>query len=344
MQGGAFVANTGSVASMLFNPAGLAKMPGRFTAAIEAGWASETEYLDYFNVNFTTGFQPVQFAGIALQPIPKLTIGAYYARPSNYNIDLGRITFTTVINPDGIAVSDELDSRREHLSLGLTLATSLGDHVTLGGGAEWRRASIQEEFFSMRAEGDAEAVRFSAGAIFRISQWCLGIAAQSKYKATGDISLKNDVPFVLIDVPPGQVGNNQSIYQLSSEKFPFSNEDPATIRFGAVSPYAFGRLRFSADAEFKDFKSDEPIERWQFYGGGTFKLVSGVHLGFGAFTFRKDYSAYIEGPKSETFWTVGATVEISQFRFSGSFMDGDLFSKDFAGQKFANCAIGFVIP
>jgi hypothetical protein len=67
-------------------------------------------------------------------------------------------------------------------------------------------------------------------------------------------------------------------------------------------------------------------------------------LGFGAFTFRKDYSAYIEGPDSETFLTVGGSVELSQFRFSASFMDGDLLTQDFVGQQFIDFAIGFVIP
>jgi hypothetical protein len=41
---------------------------------------------------------------------------------------------------------------------------------------------------------------------------------------------------------------------------------------------------------------------------------------------------------------VGGSVELSQFRFSGSFMDGDLFTQNFAGQRFINFAVSFIVP
>ncbi len=344
MQGGAFVANTGSVTAMLFNPAGLAQMPGRLTATVETAWASETEYLDFFNVDFVVGFQPVQFAGVVLQPNKKFSIGAFYAQPTNYDIQFEPISIRTVEHPEGTGEFLEASLERRQISLGLALATSWGEHFHLGGGVEWRRSSVSDRLSISVAEGHADGVRLSIGTIFQISQWYLGIVAQSKYKATGDASLKDNAPLVRIDVPPEQRGNYELINPASAEEFPFSNEEPAAIRFGVATPYAFGRLRFSADAEYKDFESTVPIERWQFYGGGSVKLTSNFNLGLGAFTFRKDYSAYIEGPDSEIFWTVGGSLEFSQFRFSGSFMDSDLLTEDFVGQQFFNFAIGFVIP
>ncbi len=344
IQGGAFVANTGSVTAMLFNPAGLAQIPGRLTATVETGWASNTEYIRFFNIDITSGFQPVQFAGVALQPWRKLSLGIFYARPTDYNLDVGPLAIVDENEPDGYGEFVDPLINREQTSLGVSLAASFGERLHLGGGMEWRRSSVRERIINARAEGDADAVRFSIGTIFQISQWHLGIVAQSKYKATGDVSLKDNGPLVRIDVPSEQRGNNQLIYSASSEKFPFSNEEPATIRFGVATPYAFGRLRFSTDAEYKDFESTVPIERWQFYGGGSVKLTSNFNLGFGAFTFRKDYSAYIEGPDSETFLTVGGSVELSQFRFSASFMDSDLLTEDFVGQRFINFAVSFVVP
>lgn len=338
MQGGAFVANTGSVTAMLFNPAGLSQMPGRLTAAVETGWASSTEYIRFFNIDITSGFRPVQFAGVAVQPWRKLSLGIFYARPTDYNLDFGRIELVDETTPDGTGQVYEPEMAREQTSLGMSLATSFGEQLYFGGSVEWRRSSIQDELSSINSEGDADAVRFSVGAILQARQWHVGISVQTKYEASGYLKFKSGPAFLRVDPSRG----NNGFLRLSPVKF--SNEDPATIRLGLATPYAFGRLRFNADAEYKDFNNDEPIERWQFYGGGTFKLVSNVHLGFGAFTFRKDYSAYIEGPKSETFWTIGASVEISQLRFSGSFMDGDLLSKDFVGQQFINFAISFVIP
>lgn len=342
LQGGAFVANTGSVTAMLFNPAGLAQMPGRLTATVETGWASNTEYLDFFNIDFATGFQAIQFAGVALQSWRKLTIGAFYARPTDYDLDVGPLAIVDENDPDGYGESVDPLLKREQTSLGVSLAASFGEQLYLGGGMEWRRSSVRERIIDVRAEGDADAVRFSVGAILQVRQWHAGISAQSKYNASGEVTY-GSAPLTRIDVP-SEGRRPQDFYKVDPAKFPFTYQEPITVRFGVTTPYAFGRLRLSADAEYKDFNSTVPIERWQFYSGGAFKLISNVHLGFGAFTFRKDYSAYIDGPDSETFLTVGGSLELSQFRFSASFMDSDLFTKDFVGQKFANFAISFVIP
>jgi hypothetical protein len=233
---------------------------------------------------------------------------------------------------------------REQTSLGMSLAASFGEQLCLGAGVEWRRSSIREEISDIHAEGDADAVRFSLGAILQVRQWHLGISAQSRYKASAEVTYDDSVPLIRTDVP-SEGRRPADFYRVSSARFSFSYHEPITIRFGLATPYVFGRLRFSADAENKDFAStDDPIEPWQFYGGGNLKLTSNVHLGFGAFTFRKDYSAYIEGPDSEVFLTAGGSLEFSQFRFSGSFMDGDLLTENFAGQRFINFAVSFVVP
>ena len=343
MQGGAFVANTGSVTAMLFNPAGLAKMPGRLTATVETGWASETKYLQFFNIDFAAGFQPVQFAGVAFQPWSKLAVGAFYTRPTSYDLEVGTLAITDENDPTGTGEFVDPVLQREQTSVGLNLAAALGEQLYLGGSLEWRRSSVQEEIIRMRAEGDADGVRFSLGAIFQVSQWRFGVAAQSKYEVSGDIALENIAPLVRFEVPPGQRGNN-AFYPVRIDEVPFDYAEPASIRFGVATPHAFGRLSLSADAEYKDYDSTAPIERWQFYGGGNLLLTSNLQMGLGAFTFRKDYSAFIDGPASETFWTVGTVVELAQFRFSGSFMDSALFSQNSAGQQFINFAISYVIP
>ncbi len=337
MQGGAFVANTGSVTAMLFNPAGLAQMPGRLTAAVETGWASRTEYLNFRNVDLVAGFQPVQFAGIAFQPGRKFAVGAFYTRPTNYNLERGRFLSTGENHPDETGEFVEPVSRREQTSLGMAFATAVAKNFSFGGGLEWRRSRFHDQILRLYTKGQAEAVRFSIGAILQIRDWNMGISAQGKYNAAGDGEF---TPISDILDTLGQ----RIRYDPLPLPFQFSIEEPASIRLGIATPYAFDRLRLSADAEYKDFNSEDPIERWQFYGGGMVKLMSNVDLSFGAFTFRKDYSAYIEGPKSEIFWTVGASVEISQFRFSGSFMDGDLLTEGFVGQRFINFAVGFVVP
>lgn len=344
MQGGAFVASTGSVTAMLFNPAGLAQMPGRLTAAVETGWASRTEYIRFFNIDIASGFQPVQFAGVAVRPGQKFSLGIFYARPTDYNVDFGRIELVDETTPDGTGQVYEPEMAREQTSIGMSLAASFNEQLYLGAGMEWRRSSIREEISDIRAAGDADAVRFSAGAILQVRQWHMGFSVQSRYKASAEVTYNAGDSLVRID-GPDEGRRPSDLYKVSSAQFSFASHEPITLRVGIATPDVFGRLRLSADAEYKDFAStDDPIESWQFYGGGNFKLVSNVHLGFGAFTFRKDYSAYIEGPDSETFLTVGGSVELSQFRFSASFMDSDLFTKDFVGQKFANFAIGFVIP
>jgi hypothetical protein len=195
VQGGAFVANTGSVTAMLFNPAGLAQMPGRLMAAVETGWASNTEYIRFFNIDLASGFQPVQFAGVAVHPWRKLSLGIFYARPTDYNLDFGRLEFVDETTPDGTGQVYEPEMTREQTSLGVSLAASFGEQLHLGGGVEWRRSSIQDEISSIRSEGDADAVRFSLGAILKIRQWHLGAAAQTKYKASGNITYKDKAPF-----------------------------------------------------------------------------------------------------------------------------------------------------
>jgi hypothetical protein len=341
MQGGAFVANTGSLASLLFNSAGIAKMSNRVTATVESGWASGTEYLRFFEVNLASNFQSVQFAGIAFQPIRRLSVGAYYAQPSGYDLETEPISITSIDHPDGTGEFLFTSFQRKQTSIGLVLATSLGERFDLGSGVEWRRSNARDELNQIVLEGSAEALRFSVGAILKLWEWQGGISAQTKYKASGDFIAQNSQPIIRVDSPE-QYGNNARL-EVSAEKFPFYNEEPATIRFGLATPMAFGRLRFNADAEYTDFESDVPIERWQFYGGGSLKLAPNLNLGFGAFTFAKDYSAYIEGPDSEIFWTVGASIEWASLRFSANFMDSDLLTKDFVGQQFFNFAIGYAI-
>ncbi len=337
LQGGALVANTGSVTAMLFNPAGLAQMPGRLMATVEAGWVSETKYLRFFNGGLVSGLQPLQFIGVAFQTWHKLSIGAFYARPTHYT-QSESIAF---LNADFENTGEFLKAsfKRYQTSLGLVLAAPLGEQFHLGGGVEWHRSGFRDEINQASAEGDAEAVRFTAGAILRIKDWSAGIAAQTKYKASDDFTFKNNSLLVNIDPDPSAGGFNL----LMPSAFQFSYEEPATIRFGVATPNAFGRLRLNADVEYKDFSSNIPIERWQFYGGGNFQLAPNVHLGFGAFTFAKDHSAYIADPESEIFWSVGGAIALAPFRFSASFMDSDLLTKNFAGQQFLNFAVGYAI-
>jgi hypothetical protein len=345
MQGGAFVATTGSVTSMLFNPAGLAQLPGRFVATVESGWASESDFVSFFDIKIASGFQPVQFAAFAFKPSRNFSLGVYYARPTHYDLDFPRIPILTIDHPEGTGEFIDAASRREQFSLGLSLALPLRERFSLGGGVEWQRASLRDEIWHTVAEGDGDAVRFAIGAILQVNDWNMGIAAQTNSKVSGDVTFEDSEPLVQIDPQVDPVRNNNNARLIARpEQFGFSHEEPATIRFGLATPYVFGRLRLSADAEYKDFNSEYPIERWQFYGGGIFRLASNVDLGFGAFTFAKDYSAYIDGSESETFWTVGVAIELAQFRLSASFMDGDLFTQNFSGQQFVNFAVSFVVP
>lgn len=343
MQGGAFVANSGSLTAMLFNPAGLAQMPGRLTAMVETGWASDTEYLRFFHVDLTAGFQPVQFAAVAYRPGSQITVGAFYVRPARYEIDPGSVGITTEDNPEGTGEFIEPLMKREQTSIGLALATTLGKKFLLGGGLEWRRSSLRENMLNAAGEGDANAVRFSAGAIMQINRWRLGLSAQTNYKASGAVNFAPALPLVLVTIPSDELGNQRPIV-VRAEGFRFSAEEPTTIRLGLTTPDIWGRLRFSADAEYKNFENNAPIKRWQFYSGGAVTLASNLRWSFGAFTFTKDYSAFIEGPHSEVFWTTGGTLELSQLRFSASFMDSDLLTKDFVGQQFVSFAVGYVIP
>ncbi len=317
MQGGAFSAASGNVTTMLFNPAGLAQMPGRFSFMLETGWASRTDLFRFFNIDITTGFQPVQFAGIAFHPEHRISLGAFFFQPTNYEVDLGGIRTTMALASDRASSGDESQQQRNEIALGLAGATAVTPQLYLGGSVEWRRAHMRNDVAQAFVEGDDTGLRFSLGAVGLVKQWQFGLSAQSRYEATS---------------------------ALPAASSRFVREEPATIRLGLMTPAILQRLRLSADAEYKNFADDAPVKKWQFHGGGKLALLPGIQLGFGAFTFLKDYSAFIDGPESEIFLTSGATVQLSSFRVSVSYLDGDLLNKNFAGQRFLNLALGYTIP
>lgn len=316
MQGGAFSAATGHVAAMLFNPAGLAQMPGRFSFMIEAGWASRTDLFRFFNTDITTGFQPVQFAGMAFQPRRRSALGAYFVQPTNYEVEFGEITVAKALAAHHAASVTESQQQRKEVAIGLAGATAITPQFYLGGSVEWRRASMRDDI-QVLAEGDDAGLRFALGAIGLVNRWQLAVSAQTRYEASS------------------------ALPAVSSR---FVKEEPPTLRLGLTTPAFFQRLHLSADAEYKNFDKDVPIEKWQFYGGGKLTLSPGFQWGFGAFTFLKDYSAFIDGPESEIFLSTGATIRLSPFHLSASYLDGDLLNKNFAGQRFLNIALGYTIP
>lgn len=309
--GGAFVSNTGSVTAMLFNPAGLAKMPERFSFLVEGGWHSQTEYLDFFNYNFTADFLPLQFAAAAFHPAGKISAGLFYSQPANYRLDLH--DSETAGNENGPNL------QRAYDVVGLALAFDAGRHFIAGGGVEWRQARLQDQLSFYTAEGKMQDWQFSLGAIAMWQSWQFGFAMRSRYEARGER-------------PFSPVQGEAVVVQ-----------EPLAFRFGFTAPAIAGRVRLSADAEFKNFEANHPVARWQFYGGGLWQLSPAADLGLGGFTFRKDYSSFVDGPPSEFYLTAGGTLKLAGFRLTASYMDGDLLSQDFQGQRFFNVALGYAL-
>lgn len=316
MQGGAYSAATGNLTSMLFNPAGLAQMPGRFSFMLETGWASRTDLFRFFNIDITTGFQPVQFGGLAFQPQRGFSLGAFFTQPTNYEVDLREIR-TTALTTTAAHAADEPQQLRNEIAIGVAGATAVTPQLYFGGSVEWRRARMRNDIAQAFVEGEDAGLRFSLGVIALVQQWQFGVSAQSRYEAAS------------------------ALPAVSSR---FVREEPAAIRLGLTTPAILQRLHLSAETEYKNFDADVPIKKWQFYGGGKLALSPGMQLGFGAFTFLKDYSAFIDGPESEIFLTTGATIRLSSFHISASYLDGDLLNKNFAGQRFLNLALGYTIP
>lgn len=344
MQGGAYAATSGSVTSMLFNPAGLAEVQGRLMMNVEGGWSSEGEYAPAYDLDASSQFIPLQFAGVTWKAKSKLSIGVFYSRPTHYRLELEPIPITTVDHPDGTGEFMEWSMEREQTSLGLVLATALSEQLVVGGGLEWRRAIVRDQLSSTIFEGKADDFRYSFGMILKVHDWNIGVAAQSRYKSSGHAKLKSSPRLGVVDdvdPPPGTGGNNQ-LPSLETDTFPFSSIEPSTFRFGIMTPYALDRLRFSFDLEYKDFEDADLIEPWQYYGGVSLKLTPHAHVSFGAFTFSNNYRKFIDGPASETFLTVGGEIELSRLRFSVNFIDGDLLADEFTGQQFVNFA-GYVL-
>ncbi len=322
LQGGAMAAAAGRPAAMVINPASLAAMPDRLSLFLEAGWASRTDFFRFLNINIAPQFQPVQYAGVAWRPRPELALGVFYHRPTNYDLDLGEIRLHSAFQPAGTNAVETTKLRREEHALGVALATSVHERFHLGGSVQWRRASMTDEIPQAWAEGSDSAWRLAVGARWQYRDWQFGLAAQSRYQATNALTMRS----------PAQ----------TTERF--LQEEPATLRLGLTTPLLFQRLRLSADAEFKDFKANFPIEKWQCYGGGILSLSPQVEVGFGAFTFLKDYSAFVDGPESEIFLTGGAHVQLGRVRLTASVLDGDLLNRNFAGQRGVNLALGCAMP
>lgn len=322
LQGGAMAAAAGNPAAMVINPASLASMPDRLSLFVEAGWASRTDFFRFLNINIASQFQPAQYAGVAWRPLPQLALGVSYHRPTNYDLDLGEIQLRSAFQPAGTNAAGTTKLRRQEHALGVALATSVNERFHFGGSVQWRRASMTDEIPQAWAEGSDSAWRFAVGALWQYRDWQFGLAAQSHYQATNALTMRS----------PAQITER------------FLHEEPATLRLGLTLPPLLQRLRLSADVEFKDFKANLPIEKWQFYGGGTLSLSPQVEVGCGAFTFLKDYSAFVDGPESEIFLTGGARVQFGRFRLTASFLDGDLLNRNFAGQRGVNLALGYAMP
>lgn len=321
LQGGAMAA-AANPAAMLINPASLASMPDRLSLLVEAGWASRSDFFRFLNINMASQFQPVQYAGVAWRPLPQLALGVSYHRPTNYALDLGEMQLHSAFQPAGTHAVEAMKLRRHEHALGVALATSVTARLHLGGSAQWRRASMTDEIPQAWAEGSDSAWRFAVGVLWQYRDWQFGLAAQSHYQATNALTKQS----------PARITER------------FLHEEPATLRLGLTLPPLFHRLRLSADVEFKDFKANLPIKKWQFYAGGTLSLSAPVTVGCGAFTFLKDYSAFVDGPESEIFLTGGARVQVGRFRLTASFLDGDLLNRNFAGQRGINLALGYAKP
>jgi len=348
MQGGAFAASTGNVAGMLFNPAGMAQMPGRLTATIEAGWVPENEPGRFFDNAMDSQSPAVQFAGIVFQPRRWLAVGAFYSEPVGYDTETNLLegARTERHHHHGARGRVESFSQREQINVGLALAASFGKHLHLGGGVEVLRSGLRERALRFHGRSETEAMRFSLGAVLQIRQWAVGLAARTPYYAAGEAHDRGEWlharDFVFGDEP---FDNEAFFHHRNAAEISFAATEPTTLRIGVATPYAFGRLRLSADAEYKNFTHTTAlIERSQFYGGGTIKLANSVYLGLGAFTFRNNFSAALENSQPEIFSTVGGLIELAQFRFTASFMDNELFPGNAAGQQVVNFAIGYVMP
>ena len=319
-QGGAFVAQSGSVAGMLFNPASIAALAGKLAFTIEAGCNSRTEYQPFFNDTFSKQTHLVQFAGVAIVPRARWAVGAYFFQPTDYELDFGEFAAAGA----SARVNEESLFARRQLGFGINLARKMSATWQLGLGVEWRRAEVRDEVLGVLARGDAHDIRFALGGIVQVRDWQIGAALHSEYKAASDaLFTYND--------------------QRTSERMHFSAKEPASIRVGFVSPALWSRLRVSGDAEYKNFANSEPIPRGQFYGGTTLKLSSQVELAAGVFTFRKDYSAFVDGPRSEVFLTGGGTLKFGGLHLTISYMEGDVLNENFEGQRFVNLAAGMVL-
>ncbi|NUO79004.1 hypothetical protein HUU05_02930 [candidate division KSB1 bacterium] len=336
-QGGAFVASTGSTASMLFNPAGIAQLEGRAVFTFEAGWNSRTEYLPFFNYDFTSQTRLLQFVGLAVAVKPKWTAGAYFFRPTDYELDFGELVVTTLNNPDGTGEVIQPVFERRQFGLGLNLARSMSNAWHLGLGMEWRRTEVRDEVAALAAQGHADDFRFALGSVVQWHDWRFGMALQSQYKAEGEAAFENGAYAI---VPDPQNPSRPSTFVVEAASF--KSSEPLTARLGFATPPIFGKLTVTGDAEYKDYL--ETVPRWQFYGGSTLKLTSFLQLAVGSFTFRKDYSGYVDGPSSEVFLTCGGTLRLGRAHIAASFMEGDLLNEDFEGQSFFNMAVGFTLP
>jgi hypothetical protein len=341
MQGGAYVATTGSAMSMLFNPAGLAELPSQLMVHAESGWSSEGDYAPAYDLDASSQFLPLQFVGVTWKAKDKLSIGAFYSRPTDYRLEIDSIPFVTGQNPEPREFLT-FSVTREQTSFGLVLARTVSKQFVVGAGLEWRRATVRDQLRSTVYEGNADALRFSLGMILQVHDWNLGIAAQSRYKASGHTKYQPQRPLVVAVFPVDWYEGNDRLPSLEPDAFPFSSIEPSTFRFGIKTPF-LDRIRFNVDVEYKDFEDDDLIEPWQFYGGANLRLTSHAQLSLGAFTFSNEYRKFIDGPSSETFLTVGGEIELSPIRFSVNFIDGDLLADDFAGQQFVNVAVGYVL-
>ncbi|MDZ7272552.1 MAG: hypothetical protein ONB48_01980 [candidate division KSB1 bacterium] len=322
LQGGAMAATAGNAAAMLINPASLADLPDHLALFVETGWASGTDFFRFLNINIKAQYQPVQYAGVAWRPLSGLGLGLFYHRPTDYTLDFGAMHRGTLLQLAEAGEARALQSRQED-AIGVALATALSEHFHVGGSLQWRRATMTDEFAQARREGGDSAWRFAVGALWHYRGWQFGLATHSRYEAGGTVIIR----------PAGAYGGEF-----------FRQEDPLTLRMGLSTPLLFQRLRLSAEAEFKDFEADIPIEKWQFYGGSTLRLSPRLEIGLGAFTFLKDYSAFVDGPESEIFLTGGVRLRLGDFRFTACWLEGDLLNQNFTGQRFVNLALGYALP
>jgi len=290
--------------------------------------------LDFSNSQFAADFQPLQFAVGTARLADRLTAGLFYARPTDYRLEL---------RPPEALESAVPFLQRQYATVGLGVAAEVTSQVRVGAEMEWRQAELQDDFSFYASSGHAHDWRFSAGVITAWRDWQFGLVARSSYLAHGEQSFEPALQATKLESQQTPAGSSQPEIT-SAASSSFSAEEPALLRLGLMTPPIAQRLRVSADAEFQNFDSNAPILRWQFYTGAAMRISSALEWGWGCFTFRKDYSAFVDGPVSEIFLTTGATVQIAALRLTASYMNGDLFNSDFAGQQFVNVALGCGIP